>query len=77
MYDTYFLVFRDGSVQRKEVRNHLTNFWEQMPMKLAADADQIIKLTPYGRGYTIKDRETGKRRYFTRKEMLMIRLRAE
>lgn len=77
MIDTYFLVFHDGRVERKDVNNYHQEFWQQMPMKLAAEAHQIIKLTPYGRGYTVKDRTTGKRQYFTRKEMLMMMLRAE
>lgn len=76
--ETYFLVYGDGRVKRKVIHTDFVgNFWRQMPMKLAAEANQIIKQTPYGRGYTVKNRYSEKKQYFTKDEMVMLSLKAE
>lgn len=73
---TLFLIMSDGKVIRKSVKED-PNFWGQVGMKLASSAEQIIKLSEYGRGKTLKNRFSDKPQYFTREEMTMIALRAE
>lgn len=75
--DTYFFVTHDNKIYRKDIPTN-----EEYPLlyaghKLSAFSNQIVKLTPYGRGYTVKNRYSGKKQYFTRKEMVMIALKAQ
>lgn len=73
---TLFLIMGDGKVIRKDVKDD-PMFWGQIGMKLASQAEQIIEVSKYGRGKTIKNRFSEKPQYFTRREMIMLTLRAE
>lgn len=75
MKETYFLVTNDG-VYRKDIDTTF-NLWSQLPMRSAAMANQIIKLTSHGKGVTVKNRYSGQRQFFGEDEMLMIALQAE
>jgi hypothetical protein len=75
--DTYFFVTHDDKVYRKDVPSDAEHPLLYAGHKLSAYSNQIVKLTPYGRGYTVKNRYSGKRQYFTRKEMVLLSLRAE
>lgn len=75
MIDTYFLITPFG-VYRKDIYEEYST-WSQLPMNLAARSEKIVKLTPTGRGVTIKNRESEKRQYFTKREMVMLSLQAE
>lgn len=66
----------DGKVIRKDVKED-PNFWGQLGMKLASQAEQIIEVSKYGRGKTIKNRFSEKSQYFTRQEIVMLSLKAE
>ena len=75
--DTYFFLTHDNKVYRKDIPAN-----EEYPLlyaghKLSGLSNQIVKLTPYGRGYTVKNRYSGKKQYFTKKEMVFLSLRAE
>lgn len=66
----------DGKVIRKVVKED-PMFWGQLGMKLASQAEQIIEVSKYGRGKTIKNRFSEKPQYFTRQELTMLALQAE
>lgn len=80
--NTYFYITCNGNVYRKEVP-----VTEKYPLlasgllpsgeRAAAYADQVILLTKYGRGKTIKNRYSDRPQYFTRQEMVMLSLQAE
>jgi hypothetical protein len=75
--ETYFLIHHTGAIYRKDVKlDEFTSIWHQLPMNLAQQSNQIIKMTPFGRGYTIKCREMRKQ-YYSKKQMTMIALQAE
>jgi len=73
--ETYFLITKDG-VYRKDIDTTF-NLWSQLPMRSAAMANQIIKLTSHGKGVTVKNRYSDCRQFFSEDEMTMIALRAE
>ena len=73
--DTYFMITPNG-VFRKDIYEQYST-WSQLPMQLAQRSNQIVKLTQTGRGYTIKNRYSEKKQYFTKKEMVMLSLQAE
>lgn len=75
--NTYFFITHDNKVYRKEI-----SIYSKYPLldaghKLSAFSNQIILMTKYGRGKTIKNRHSGKTQYFTRQEMVMLSLQAE
>ena len=73
---TYFLIMSDDSVIRQEVIKS-SRIWHDMSMQLAAQANVIVELSPYGRGKSIKNRFSEKPQYFSRDEMTMLALRSE
>jgi len=74
--NTYFFITHDNKVYRKEI-----SVYSKYPLldaghKLSAFSNQIVLMTKYGRGKTVKNR-SGKTQYFTRQEMVMLSLQAE
>lgn len=73
--NTYFFLTHDGKVYRKDI-----SATSKHPLleeaKLSQFSNQIVLMTKYGRGKTIKNRYSEKPQYFTRKEMVLLSLRA-
>lgn len=74
--NTYFLLTHDGKVYRKEISATAKHPLLDLGARLSQFSNQIILMTKYGRGKTIKNRYGGKTQYFTRKEMVLLSLRA-
>lgn len=74
---TYFFLTYDGKIYRKEISDDARLPYLVQGRKLSMDSNQIIRMTKYGRGKTVKNRYSEKPQYFTRKEMTMLALQAE
>jgi hypothetical protein len=75
--NTYFFLTHDGKVYRKDIPVNSDYPLLDAGYKLAAFSNQVILMTKYGRGKTVKNRYSEKPQYFTRKEMVMLSLQAE
>ena len=68
----------DGKIYRKDVdESEDYPYFLNGAYRVAANSNQIILMTSSGRGKTLKNRYSGKTRYFTRQEMVMLSLQAE
>ena len=75
--ETYFLIHYTGVIYRCDIRkDDYISMWEQLPIKLAQQSNKIIKMTTFGRGYTVKNREV-KKEYFSKSQMVLLSLQAE
>lgn len=74
---TYFFLTHDGKIYRKDIPTTSRYPLLDAGHKLAGFSNQIIQLTPYGRGKTVKNRYNAKPQYFTRNEMVLLSLQAE
>lgn len=73
---TLILVMHDGKIFRINANPNQSPFWEQVGMKRAMNADQIIEIRPDGRGIFLKNRNpfSGE---MSKEDLVMLILRAE
>ena len=74
-FKTYFFVTPDGVYYRRI--SDRFEYWWQGAGQIALRSNLIIEMSKYGRGKSVKNRESGKTRYFTKNEMVMYALQAE
>ena len=75
--NTYFFLHHDGTVYRKDVPVDEESPLSRAGLKIATESNQIIVMTRFGKGISIKNRLNEKMQFFSKQDMVMLSLAAK